>query len=127
MNGDKTVENGRTIAAISTAQAPGGIGIVRISGSDAKTIASRVFVPAGSHSVMETPGYHALYGTAVSYTHLDVYKRQVLFFPGSLIHSGFICNVIFFCRKITYGNRFQRATPPLSFYPMIFGLSLIHI
>ncbi|MBC8533989.1 tRNA uridine-5-carboxymethylaminomethyl(34) synthesis GTPase MnmE [Clostridiales bacterium NSJ-40] len=63
MNGDKTVENGRTIAAISTAQAPGGIGIIRISGSDAKTIASRVFVPAGSHSVMETPGYHALYGT----------------------------------------------------------------
>lgn len=32
-----------TIAAISTPQAPGGIGIVRISGDDAHTVAGRVF------------------------------------------------------------------------------------
>ena len=32
-----------TIAAISTAQAPGGIGIVRISGENAIEIASKVF------------------------------------------------------------------------------------
>ena len=41
-----------TIAAIATALSSSGIGIIRISGSDAVA--------------------------AVSYTHLDVYKRQVL-------------------------------------------------
>ena len=38
-------KGGRTIAAISTAQAPGGIGIIRISGPDALKIADRVFFP----------------------------------------------------------------------------------
>lgn len=55
-------EEEKTIAAISTAQAPGGIGIVRISGTRAKEIASRVFKPAGTANLDVVPGYHALYG-----------------------------------------------------------------
>ena len=51
-----------TIAAISTAQAPGGIGIVRISGPRARQIADRVFVSARGKTIAETPGYTALYG-----------------------------------------------------------------
>ena len=35
----------KTIAAIATAQAPGAIGVVRLSGSDAVTIAARIFAP----------------------------------------------------------------------------------
>ena len=35
----------RTIAAISTAYGESGIGIVRMSGPDAKEIASRIFIP----------------------------------------------------------------------------------
>ncbi|WP_101697455.1 tRNA uridine-5-carboxymethylaminomethyl(34) synthesis GTPase MnmE [Clostridium minihomine] len=50
------------IAAISTAQAPGGIGVIRISGPDARQIADRVFVSAKQKKLTETPGYTALYG-----------------------------------------------------------------
>lgn len=53
---------GSAIAAISTAQAPGGIGVIRISGADALQIAGRVFVSARGQRVEETPGYTALYG-----------------------------------------------------------------
>ncbi|MVB10884.1 tRNA modification GTPase MnmE [Caprobacter fermentans] len=55
-------ETGTTIAAISTPQAPGGIGIIRISGPDARKIAGRVFSPSGKKSLEELPGYTALYG-----------------------------------------------------------------
>ena len=51
-----------TIAAISTAQAPGGIGIIRISGSDARQIADRVFRAAHGKKVNDAAGYTALYG-----------------------------------------------------------------
>lgn len=52
----------RTIAAISTPQAAGGIGIVRISGTDARRVASRVFRPAGGKFIEEAKGYTALFG-----------------------------------------------------------------
>lgn len=52
----------RTIAAISTPQAAGGIGIVRISGTDARRVASRVFRPSGGKSIEEAKGYTALFG-----------------------------------------------------------------
>ena len=51
-----------SIAAISTAQAPGGIGIIRISGEDSFEIADRVFSSAGGKKISDTPGYTALYG-----------------------------------------------------------------
>ena len=49
----------RTIAAISTAYGESGIGIVRMSGPSAKTIASRIFVPySGSNaSQNQKPGF----------------------------------------------------------------------
>lgn len=50
------------IAAISTAQAPGGIGVIRISGTGARQIAGRVFVSARGQKIEELPGYTALYG-----------------------------------------------------------------
>lgn len=52
----------RTIAAISTAQAPAGIGMIRISGKDARAVAGRVFVSAHGRSLADAPGYTALYG-----------------------------------------------------------------
>lgn len=51
-----------TIAAISTPQAAGGIGIVRISGEKAAEIADRVFVPADKTSLTQSRGYAAHYG-----------------------------------------------------------------
>ena len=51
-----------TVAAISTPQAPGGIGIVRISGPDARKIAQKVFTAKSGKKLEEARGYQALYG-----------------------------------------------------------------
>ena len=51
-----------TIAAISTPFAQGGIGIVRISGPDAKNIASKVFKSVTNKSIYNLSGYQALFG-----------------------------------------------------------------
>jgi len=50
----------RTIAAISTANATGGIAVIRLSGDDALVIAGKVFMSAKPVEVME--GYTAAYG-----------------------------------------------------------------
>ena len=52
-----------TIAAISTAQAAGGIGVIRISGEQAKKIAEKVFTSAHGKKISTQKGYTALYGT----------------------------------------------------------------
>lgn len=52
----------KTIAAISTPLAPGGIGMVRISGDDAQKIADRVFCSRSGKKLEEIEGYKALYG-----------------------------------------------------------------
>ena len=52
----------KTIAAISTPQAPGGIGIVRISGPQARKIAGKVFTARHGKTLDEIKGYTALYG-----------------------------------------------------------------
>ncbi len=52
-----------TIAAISTPQAAGGIGIIRISGSNAIEIAAKVFTPAYIDSITELRGYSAAFGS----------------------------------------------------------------
>lgn len=52
----------RTIAAISTAAAPGGIGIVRISGPRARETADRVFRAKSGKPVREMKGYTAAFG-----------------------------------------------------------------
>ncbi len=51
-----------TIAAISTPQAPGALGVVRISGPAARKVAGRVFRSARGKSLEDLPGYRALYG-----------------------------------------------------------------
>ena len=45
-----------TIAAIATAQAAGGIGIVRISGSDSVAIAEKIFVPVSGAKLTRSKG-----------------------------------------------------------------------
>lgn len=58
------MEAEKTIAAISTAAAPGGIGIVRISGPEARTVADRVFRSRSGKKLKEQKGYTALLGGA---------------------------------------------------------------
>lgn len=52
----------RTIAAIATPNAPGGIGTVRISGERAVEIASKVFRPVSGKSLCDFKGYTAAFG-----------------------------------------------------------------
>lgn len=54
-----------TIAAISTAQGAGGIGIIRISGEKAIEIADKVFVSFSGVKLAELEGYRAAYGNIV--------------------------------------------------------------
>ena len=55
----------KTIAAIATGNAPGGIGVVRISGEDAIEIAGRVFEPMDKSSLTQLLGYRAKYGSII--------------------------------------------------------------
>lgn len=52
----------QTIAAISTAMADGGIGIIRISGEDAIDIMDRMFRPAKEKNMRDVDSYTAHYG-----------------------------------------------------------------
>ena len=53
-----------TIAAISTGRAPGGIGVIRISGENAIGVADRIFSSFNGKKLYELSGYSALYGKA---------------------------------------------------------------
>lgn len=55
----------KTIAAIASGNAPGGIGVIRISGDKAIEIASAVFTPLDGSSIEELKGYRAKYGNIV--------------------------------------------------------------
>ena len=54
--------NDNTIAAISTAQGLGGIGVIRISGDDALTIADKVFKAQSGKMLCNSKGYTAHFG-----------------------------------------------------------------
>lgn len=51
-----------TIAAISTAMAPSGIGIVRISGGDAFSIIKKIFVPKNKKDILKVKSHTIHYG-----------------------------------------------------------------
>ena len=57
--------NQPTIAAISTPMSAGAIGLVRMSGPEAKAIAAAVFRPIGKRTMQTVPGFSAIYGHIV--------------------------------------------------------------
>lgn len=52
----------KTIAAISTAAVPGGIGIIRISGTEARAVGDRVFRSVSGEKLIEAAGYTCRFG-----------------------------------------------------------------
>ena len=52
----------KTVAAISTANGTGGVGIIRISGENAKEVADNVFVSVSNKKIKEMNGYTATFG-----------------------------------------------------------------
>ena len=55
----------RTIAAISTPSGEGGIAVIRISGSDAISIAEKSFRSFSGRALSSLSGYSALYGEII--------------------------------------------------------------
>ena len=55
-----------TIAAISTPQGEGGIGIIRISGADSTIIADKIFESINDKKLADMKGYRAAFGKIVS-------------------------------------------------------------
>lgn len=51
-----------TVAAISTAQGQGGIGVIRVSGEDSFTIVDKIFKSVSGKKIMDIKGYTALFG-----------------------------------------------------------------
>lgn len=51
-----------TIAAVATPTGHGGLGVIRISGTDAFSIADKVFCSQQGKKIVDTKGYHALFG-----------------------------------------------------------------
>ena len=59
------MKNNTTIAAISTAQGEGGIGVIRVSGNGAIEIADRVFRNIKNKKLADMKGYTAAFGSVV--------------------------------------------------------------
>lgn len=54
-----------TISAVATAPGEGGIGIIRISGSQAVSIAGQIFRTVSGRAALEIASHHATYGTVI--------------------------------------------------------------
>ena len=78
----------KTIAAISTAPAPGGIGIVRISGKEAFTVADRVFRGVSGKAICEMKGYTAQLGGAYTAAGEKLDDVVALVFRGPKSYTG---------------------------------------
>lgn len=77
-----------TIAAIATAPAPGPIGIIRISGSDAIKIASGIFEPSTGKSLAGSPARKLIYGTLKSRKGKVIDSCLACIMPGPNTYTG---------------------------------------
>lgn len=66
-----------TIAAISTAQGQGGIGVIRVSGEQAFTIVDKIFKSVSGKKIMDIKGYTALFGHII-YNNEEVLDEAVV-------------------------------------------------
>ncbi len=76
-----------TIAAIATAQAAAGLGVIRISGEDASAIADRVFSSVSGKSLQNAKGYTAFYGK-VHHGETQLDDGVALVFRGPKSYTG---------------------------------------
>ncbi len=60
-----------TIAAISTPLGKGGVAVIRISGSEALSVAERIFRPKGKKTLSEFPARYQIYGDIVAFDTSD--------------------------------------------------------
>jgi len=78
---------GDTIAAIATPPGDGGVGIIRISGKDARAFAATVFRP-GSHTFVDFIPYHLHYGHILDGHGHEIDDVLTAFMPGPNSYTG---------------------------------------
>ena len=81
------MKDNKTIAAISTAQGEGGVGVIRISGSDSAMIADRVFKNINSKKLVDMKGYTAAYGKII-YNNEELDEAVALVFKAPHSYTG---------------------------------------
>ena len=81
------MNDNKTIAAISTAQGEGGVGVIRISGSDSAIIADRVFKNINSKKLVDMKGYTAAYGKII-YNNEELDEAVALVFKAPHSYTG---------------------------------------
>lgn len=79
---------GTTVAAISTGQAAGGIGVVRVSGPEAFQICNRVFRPKFAKRICEMAGYTAALGEVCQQDGMKLDDCVALVFRGPKSYTG---------------------------------------
>ena len=77
----------KTIAAISTAQGEGGIGVIRISGDNALEIADKVFKSINNKKITEMKGYTAAFGK-VCHNNEEIDEAVALVFRAPHSYTG---------------------------------------
>lgn len=79
--------NEKTVAAIATPNAPGGIGIIRISGPDALSVTDRVFRAVDGSKISESKGYRAHFGDVI-YNNEKIDEAVCLVFRAPHSYTG---------------------------------------
>ena len=77
----------KTIAAIATPNAPGGIGVIRISGENALKVAEKIFRPVSGNMISERKGYRAHFGD-VYYNNEKIDEAVCLVFRAPASYTG---------------------------------------
>ncbi len=78
----------QTVAAVSTAQGEGGIGVIRISGDDAVAVADRVFKGVNGKRLCSMKGYTAAFGKIVNQSNEEVDEAVALVFKAPHSYTG---------------------------------------
>ncbi len=78
----------KTIAAISSPQGEGGIGVIRISGPQALTLAEKVFRPVTAKKISEAEGYTAHFGHIATADGQTIDEAVVTIFRAPKSYTG---------------------------------------
>lgn len=81
------MNDNKTIAAISTAQGEGGVGVIRISGTDSADIADKVFKNINSKKLVDMKGYTAAFGKII-YNNEELDEAVALVFKAPHSYTG---------------------------------------
>lgn len=82
------IVSNKTITAIATAQGAGGIGVIRISGDNAISVADKVFKSISGKKISDINGYNALYGNVYDNNNQKLDECIALLFRNPHSYTG---------------------------------------